>query len=234
MPIYEYQGQRYDIADTDPDVAKQKILKYIASQEEPVEEYKPPPETGFIPSVKRGALGLQSLVADVLPAMAGRVGEKLGVQGAGEYATRQMQEAQEAQRYIQEMYPSAVPSYKDVKDVGTAVDYIVESVGELIPSILPTIFTGGAAGVIGRGAVIAAKQAAEKTAIAGAAKGLTEKEIKDLATQAGIEQLVRLGVLRYRTYLRFTRILLKKQARKTLALRFCLVALTLYWMPLHP
>ena len=187
MPIYEYQGQRYDITDTDPDIAKQKILKYLASQEEPVAEYKPTPETGFIPSVKRGALGLQSLVADVLPAMAGRVGEKLGIEGAGEYATGQMQEAQEAQRYIQEMYPSAVPSYKDVKDVGTALDYIVESVGELIPSILPTIFTGGAAGVIGRGAVIAAKQAAEKTAIAGAAKGLTEKEIKDLATQAGID-----------------------------------------------
>ena len=186
MPIYEYQGQRYDIADTDPDVAKSKILDYLAKQEA-VPEYAPTPETGFIPSVKRGALGLQSLVADVLPAMAGRVGEKLGVEGAGEYATRQMQEAQEAQRYIQQMYPSAVPSYKDIKDVGTAVDYIVESVGELIPSILPTIFTGGAAGVIGRGAVIAAKQAAEKSAIAGAAKGLTEKEIKDLATQAGID-----------------------------------------------
>lgn len=187
MPIYEYQGQRYEIADTDPDVAKSKILDYLASQEAPAPEYAPTPETGFIPSVKRGALGLQSLVADVLPAMAGRVGEKLGVQGAGEYATRQMQEAQEAQQYIQQMYPSAVPSYKDVKDVGTAVTYIVESVGELIPSILPSIFTGGAAGVIGRGAVIAAKQAAEKTAIAGAAKGLTEKEIKDLATQAGID-----------------------------------------------
>jgi hypothetical protein len=187
MPIYEYQGQRYEIADTDPDVAKSKILNYLASQEETAPEVAPAPETGFIPSVKRGALGLQSLVADVLPAMAGRVGEKLGVEGAGEYATRQMQEAQEAQQYIQQMYPSAVPSYKDVKDVGTALTYIVESVGELIPSILPSIFTGGAAGVIGRGAVVAAKQAAEKTAIAGAAKGLTEKEIKELATQAGID-----------------------------------------------
>lgn len=187
MPIYEYQGQQYEISDTDPDVAKSKILKYLASQEEPAPEYKPSPETGFIPSVKRGALGLQSLVADVLPAMAGRVGEKLGVQGAGEYATKQMQEAQEAQRYIQERYPSAVPSYTDIKSGGDFLTYVVESVGELIPSILPSIFTGGAAGVIGRGAVVAAKQAAEKTAMASAAKGLTEKEIKDLATEAGIE-----------------------------------------------
>ena len=190
MPIYEYQGQRYEITDTDPDVAKSKILNYLASQEIPASEYKPEPATGissFIPAVKRGALGLQSLVADVLPAMAGRVGEKLGVQGAGEYATRQMQEAQEAQQYIQQMYPSAVPSYTDIKSGGDFLTYVVESVGELIPSILPSIFTGGAAGVVGRGAVVAAKQAAEKAAAAGAAKGLTEKEIKDLATQAGVD-----------------------------------------------
>ena len=29
MPIYEYEGQRYDIADTDPAVAKNKILNKI-------------------------------------------------------------------------------------------------------------------------------------------------------------------------------------------------------------
>lgn len=195
MPIYSVEAPNGKIYDVEaPEGTSERAILAFAQKaylndipREPVPEYAPAPETGFIPSVKRGALGLQSLVADVLPAMAGRVGEKLGVQGAGEYATRQMQEAQEAQQYIQQMYPSAVPSYKDVKDIGTAVTYIVESVGELIPSILPSIFTGGAAGIVGRGAVVAAKQAAEKTAIAGAAKGLTEKEIKDLATQAGID-----------------------------------------------
>jgi hypothetical protein len=119
--------------------------------------------------------------------MAGRVAGKLGFKGADEYADRQMAEAAEAQRIIQEKYPSAVPSYTDIKSGGDALTYIVESVGELIPSILPSIFTGGAAGVVGRGAVVAAKQAAEKTAVAAAAKGLTEKEIKDLATKAGVE-----------------------------------------------
>lgn len=171
MPIYEYQGQKYEITDTDPDVAKSKILNYLASQEAPVPEYTPEPATGissFIPAVKRGALGLQSLVGDVLPAMAGRVGEKIGIQGAGDYATRQMQEAQEAQQYIQQMYPSAVPSYKDIKGGGDLLTYVVESVGELIPSILPSIFTGGAAGVVGRGAVVAAEQAAKKAATAAA------------------------------------------------------------------
>ena len=181
MPIYEYQGQKYEITDTDPDVAKNKILNYLASQEAPVPEYIPEPATGissFVPAVKRGALGLQSLVGDVLPAMAGRVGEKIGIQGAGDYANRQMQEAQEAQQYIQQMYPSAVPSYTDIKGGGDLLTYIVESVGELIPSILPSIFTGGTAGVVGRGAVIAAEQAAKKAATDAAKRELMKDSVQ--------------------------------------------------------
>jgi hypothetical protein len=198
MPIYSVEAPNGKIYDVEaPEGTSERAIFAFAQQaylndapKEPTPEYKPEPATGFssfVPAVKRGALGLQSLVGDVLPAMAGRVGEKLGVQGAGDYATRQMQEAQEAQQYIQQMYPSAVPSYTNIKSGGDFLTYVVESVGELIPSILPSIFTGGAAGVVGRGAVVAAKQAAEKAAAAGAAKGLTEKEIKDLATQAGVD-----------------------------------------------
>ena len=198
MPIYSVEAPNGKIYDVEaPEGTSEKSILSFAQKaylndvpQEPTPEYKPEPATGFssfVPAVKRGALGLQSLVGDVLPAMAGRVGEKIGIQGAGDYATRQMQEAQEAQQYIQQMYPSAVPSYTNIQSGGDFLTYVVESVGELIPSILPSIFTGGTAGVIGRGAVVAAKQAAEKTAIAGAAKGLTEKEIKDLATQAGVD-----------------------------------------------
>jgi hypothetical protein len=195
MPIYSVEapnGKIYDIEA--PEGASEKSIFAFAQQafmqdqsrETPLPAYTPVPETGFIPSVKRGALGLQSLVADVAPAMAGRVAGKLGFKGADIYADKQMAEAAESQRKIQEMYPAAVPSYTDIKSGGDALTYIVESVGELIPSIIPSIFTGGAAGIVGRGAVVAAKQAAEKAAIAGAAKGLTEKEIKDLAVQAGV------------------------------------------------
>jgi len=35
MPIYEYQGQQYDIADADPTVAKNKILTYLGKQAVP-------------------------------------------------------------------------------------------------------------------------------------------------------------------------------------------------------
>ena len=205
MPIYSVEapnGKIYDV-EAPEGTSKKAILSFAQNAylndipKEPTPEYKPEPATGFssfVPAVKRGALGLQSLVGDVLPAMAGRVGEKIGIQGAGDYATKQMQEAQEAQQYIQQMYPSAVPSYTNIQSGGDFLTYVVESVGELIPSILPSIFTGGAAGVVGRGAVVAAKQAAEKAAAAGAAKRLTEKEIKDLATQAGVDAAKRTGL----------------------------------------
>lgn len=38
MPVYEYQGQHYDLPDTDPALAKQKILAYLAKQQPPSKE----------------------------------------------------------------------------------------------------------------------------------------------------------------------------------------------------
>jgi hypothetical protein len=189
MPIYEYEGQRYDIADTDPAVAKSKILNYLEGQKEPEVEYTPTPETGFIPSVKRGAIGLQSLVADVAPAMVGRVAEKLGVPGAGDYATAQMQEAAAKQERAQQLYPAAVPSYTDIKSGGDLYNYVIESIGELIPSMIPSILTGGAAGIAGRGAALAAEQAAKKASMEAAQKTMLSYSGSKLSQ----EQLVNLA-----------------------------------------
>lgn len=43
MPIYEYEGQRYDIATDDQAVAKQKILAHLGKAEAPAAEEKPAP-----------------------------------------------------------------------------------------------------------------------------------------------------------------------------------------------
>jgi hypothetical protein len=204
MPIYSVEapnGKIYDIEA--PEGASEKSIFAFAQQafmqdqsrETPPPEYKPTPETGFIPSIKRGALGLQSLVADVAPAMVGRVGEKLGIQGAGEYADRQMQEAAQAQERIQQMYPAAVPSYTDIKSGGDLLNYVIESVGELIPSMIPSILTGGAAGIAGRGAMVAAEQAAKKASMEAAQKTLisysgsklTQDQLVNLAKQDAIK-----------------------------------------------
>ena len=145
----------------------------------------PPPEGGFIPAVQRGFLQTGILLGDILPAMAARA------VGADAYAEKQFQEAAATEKKIQEKYAPAVASYKDVKGIGDAITYAVESVGELVPSILPSLFTGGLAGVLGRGAVIAAKEAAETTARKQIAEkgveALTEKEVMDQIRKAGID-----------------------------------------------
>ena len=204
MPIFSVEAPNGKIYDVEaPDGTSEKSIFAFANQaylsdmsrEEPTPEYTPTPETGFIPSVKRGALGIRSLLGDVAPAMAGRVGEKLGFQGAGEYAERQMQEAAAEQQRIQQMYPAAVPSYTDIKSGGDLLNYVIESVGELIPSMIPSILTGGAAGIAGRGAMVAAEQAAKKASMEAAQKTmltysgskLSQDQLVNLARQEAVK-----------------------------------------------
>ena len=190
MPAFEVtgpDGKSYEV-NTPEGSTERDAIRYVQNQyysaPEPVAEnipFTPTPETGlssFVPAVKRGALGIKSLVGDVIPAMAGRVGEKLGVQGAGKYADRQMAEAAAEQQRIQQMYPSAVPSYTDIKSGGDLLTYVVESVGELVPSMIPSILTGGAAGIAGRGAAVAAEQAAKKAATEAAKRELMKDSVQ--------------------------------------------------------
>ena len=136
--------------------------------------------SAFVPSTMRGFRGLVSLGGDVLPAMVGKAF------GAEDYAKKQLEEAKTYGEETEKLYPAAVGSYKNIKDFGTGVTYAVEAVGEVIPSLLPSLFTGGAAAIAGRGAVAAAKMAAEKAAVAQAAKGATAEEVKDAAMKAGV------------------------------------------------
>ena len=207
MPIYSVEAPNGKIYDVEaPEGTSEKSIFAFANQaymqdqtrEEPLVQPPPEPATGisaFVPAVKRGAMGIQSLVADVAPAMAGRVGEKLGFQGAKEYADRQMLEAAQSQERAQQLYPSAVPSYTNIKGGGDLLTYVVESVGELIPSMIPSILTGGVAGIAGRGAIVAAEQAAkkasmdaaQKTMLSYAGSKLSQEELVNLAKAEAIK-----------------------------------------------
>jgi len=138
---------------------------------------EPKGATGFIPSVMRGGRGISSLLGDVAPAMIGKAF------GADEYAKKQMQEAAAYQKETEKLYPAEVASYKDIDSVGKALTYIKESIGEAIPSILPSIFTGGAAAMIGRPAIVAAEKAAQDFA----AKEVARAAAKNILTQESIE-----------------------------------------------
>lgn len=165
---------------------------------EPTPAPAPTPETGLVPSIKRGFKQLGVLGGDILPAMGARL------VGADEYAERQLREAAESQREIQERFPAAVPSYTNIKNVGDAVTYITEAVGEAIPSILPSLFTGGAAALLSRPATAAAMQAARDVATAeatraaasGALTAASIEGIKKTALDQGL-QAARRTALKY-------------------------------------
>jgi hypothetical protein len=144
------------------------------------EEAGPTGLSALLPSAMRGFRGLASLGGDVIPAMAARA------VGKDKYAEEQMQEAAAYGKETEKLYPAAVGSYTNVKDIGTGITYAVEAVGEAIPTLLPSLFTGGAAAIAGRGAVAAAKMAAEKAAMAQVAKGATAEAVKDAAMKAGV------------------------------------------------
>jgi hypothetical protein len=138
----------------------------------------------FTGSVKRGAKGIGSLLADIVPAMGGYVGEQIGIPGAKAFKERQMAEAAETQEEIAKFLPTKYESYQDVSSPLDALGYAKEAVGEAIPSILPSVVTGGAAGVVGRGAVAKAGQIASEQAKKRVLAGATPEElVSGLATQ---------------------------------------------------
>jgi len=162
--------------EAEPAPAQGPWAKYATAE---LEEQKP--EMGFIPSVKRGYAGLESLTTEVLPAMVGKAF------GADEYAERKMQEAARTQEEIARKYPAEIQSFTDIKNVGDAVTYAKEAVGEALPSLIPSLFTGGIAGIAGRGAIVAAQSAAESAVISQAVKGVAGAELLAVAKQAGLE-----------------------------------------------
>ena len=144
--------------------------------------------SALLPSAMRGFRGLASLGGDIVPAM----GAKLV--GAKDYATKQLQEAAAYNKETEKLYPAAIGSYENIKGLGDFGTYVVEAVGEAIPSLLPSLFTGGAATVLGRGAIAAGRAAAEKAVLAQVAKGATEAEIKAAAMEAGTKAAQRIAL----------------------------------------
>ena len=188
MQTYRFigpDGKRYafeapsGLTDAHLDLIKQGLF---APARAPAEEPPPPQgEPGIGASLMRGLRGIASLGGDVVPAM---VAKGLGYE---DYARRQLEEFSEYEKQTQRLYPAAVPSFTDVKDVGSALTYVKEAIFEAIPSILPMIFTGGTAGVLSKGAQLAAREAAERAALSVATKEITEKAGQAALTAEAIE-----------------------------------------------
>ena len=207
MPTYEVEipGRGTFVVESPSPLSDiQAYQAAISQQQEPAEEPQlvqtsAPAEAGFFPSVKRGFLQTQMLGGDILPAMVGRLF------GADEFAERQLREAAETQQRIQREVPVGIESYKDIGSISDAWLYAKEAVGESLASIIPSLITGGAAGVLARPAMAAAntaaKEAAERT-LMGAAMGMGPptqaalQKAKTEAIQAGVQAAEKVA-LRY-------------------------------------
>lgn len=137
-------------------------------------------EDGFFDMVGRaGMRGLKqtgSLLGDVLPAMVGKA------VGADEYAARQMAEAAETQKEIQEKYAPRYAELSDVKGIGDVLPFAAEVVAEQGANLLTSIIPGVGGAVAG--GRIAAGQAAKVIGAREAGKEASEAAAKRYAAQA--------------------------------------------------
>lgn len=108
----------------------------------------PKPDVGLGEIGKRGAmrgLGEIGIAAfDTLPAMVSSF-----VGGDKEYAERQMREAEESRQLLQQKYPTRFKSYKDINSPFEALEYGVETLGELTPTIATSIVPGVGGSMLG-------------------------------------------------------------------------------------
>ena len=134
------------------------------------------PIEGFTRGVSRGFQRLGSTFGDVLPAMVG------SAVGADEYAKRQMEEARQTEEDIQRANPPEFESFKQVEDVGTAVGFLGETVGEQVANLLSVIGPGVGGRVVGG---FATKAAARKYALDKGAKAEAAERFADIAAKSG-------------------------------------------------
>ena len=149
----------------------------------------------FTRGVSRGTKQLGSTFGDVIPAM---VGKSLGFD---EFANRQMGEAAETQRQIQETNPAQFESYKDIKGPGEGAKFFLENLGEQVPNIATSLVPGGVGGTLARrGAVAAAETAAKDAGLTGleALTGKTATEAgKKIASRTALGQNIGIGLGSY-------------------------------------
>ena len=174
---------RFEVPEgTSPEEAQSLVQQELQAEKQPIESTEPitPDYTtgeAFKKALVRGGKQLSSAFGDVIPAMGA------SALGFDEYAKRQMEEAADTQREIAARYRPEVESYKDVKDLGSAGTYFVETLGEQLPNLLTSLVPGGIGGTIARrGAVAAAETAAKQSGLTGL-EALTGEAAKEAGKQ---------------------------------------------------
>jgi hypothetical protein len=189
MPIYQYQGQEYEMAEEDPALAKKRILDYIGKQQAPAEGPIQAPEgsADFTRGVGNIIPQLQNVGASA-KALTGVVAKKLGFEETGDSliasGLKGMKES-EAQTVVKDSDEFTTAWEKGIGTVVT--DWLPYQMGAGVGSLLETLgfmaigAAAGAAGGAGVGAI--------PGAVGGAlSKTLIKQGIKDAAQKIAQEQ----------------------------------------------
>ena len=143
----------------------------------------PKPDVGLGTIAKRGfmrSLGETGIaLGDTLPAM---LGTAIGADKS--FAERQMQEAQASREELQRKYPAQFKSYQEIGSPFEALQYGVETLGELVPTAATSIIPG-VGGTVAGGRL--AGQAALKAAPKVLAPAVLEAGVKK-AAEAGAKK----------------------------------------------
>ena len=142
----------------------------------------PKPDVGLGTIAKRGfmrSLGETGIaLGDTLPAMI----SSAFVHGGGDYAKRQMAEAAASRQELEQKYPTRFKSYKDINSPFEALQYGVETLGELTPTIATSIIPG-----------VGAEIAGGRLAANAALKTATAAGVPTRAALAGVETAAKAG-----------------------------------------
>ena len=194
MPIARFQlpnGRigRFEVPEgLSPQEAESLISSQLGSILPPSEP-EPKTDTGFFDlagrAVVRGAKQTGSLLGDVLPAMVGKA------VGAEDYAARQMAEAAQTQKEIEEKYGARYKELSDVKGLGDVLPFITETVLEQAPNLATSLVPGVGGAVVG--GRLAAQQAAKTIAARQATKEVAEEAAKRYTAMAAQKGATRGG-----------------------------------------
>ena len=207
MPIYEYQGQQYDIATDDPAAAKAKILNYIGGQKTPAPAPAQGERTWGEAATDVGAAGVSGLgkliqfPGQLYGLASGSIGEEdfgtTGIQGIGkemqDWAKKQQSpelkrrekateaKVKEAEKTGGQWEAFKTQFYEVVKDPAQLGAFLAEQVPASLPSMIAAIVPGAGPGLA---AEVKALQTAAQAATTVAAKQAAEKALGEAVKKA--------------------------------------------------
>lgn len=210
MPIYEYQGQQYDIATDDAAAAKAKILGYLEKQTAPAKTPAPAPQgertwgEALTDTGAAGVSGIGKLIqfpGQLAGLATGSIGDEdfgtTGVQGVGKAMQDWAKEQKSPELLRREKATEAkvksaektggqweafkTQFYEVVKDPAQLGAFLAEQVPASLPSMVAAVIPGAGPALA---AEVKALQAAAQTATTVAAKQAAEKALGEAVKKA--------------------------------------------------